>query len=54
MIEMRNVKVRWVKDGEERVSVVAYDESSAKRRVKELEAQEGISDVRAVPVPLGA
>ncbi|MFI1528602.1 hypothetical protein [Streptomyces griseus] len=51
---MKNFKVRWVEDGRERASVVAYDESSAKRRADELEPQEGVSNVRVVPVAPGA
>ncbi|MYR95471.1 MULTISPECIES: hypothetical protein [unclassified Streptomyces] len=50
---MKNFKVRWVEDGRERVSVVAYNESSAKRRAEELELQDGVSDVRVVSVAPG-
>ncbi|MEU4920258.1 hypothetical protein AB0G29_12965 [Streptomyces parvus] len=51
---MKNFKVRWVEDGRERVSVVAYDEPSAKRRAEELEPREGVSSVRVVPVAPGS
>ncbi|XMN06963.1 hypothetical protein ACK8N7_13375 [Streptomyces griseobrunneus] len=51
---MKNFKVRWVEDGRERVSVVAYDERSAERRAEELGPLEGVSNVRVVPVAPGA
>ncbi|MEV0934261.1 hypothetical protein ACIBMX_10735 [Streptomyces phaeochromogenes] len=50
---MKNYRVKWTESGEERTSVVAYDNPSAKHRAGELEASEGITNVRVVSAKPG-
>ncbi|MGI5196924.1 hypothetical protein ACQEVY_25355 [Streptomyces sp. CA-288835] len=50
---MKNYRVTWTEGGEERTSVSAYDDPSAKQRAEELEDTEGVSSVRIVAVKPG-
>jgi hypothetical protein len=50
---VKNYRLKWTEDGKSRTSVVAYNESSAERRKRELEGQDGVSDVKIVITKLG-
>ncbi|WP_369272380.1 hypothetical protein AB5J55_22405 [Streptomyces sp. R11] len=50
---MKSFRVRWTEDGQERESAVTYDATCAEERVNELEAREGVSNVRSVAVKPG-
>ncbi|MFF5371328.1 hypothetical protein [Streptomyces sp. NPDC013187] len=45
--------MRWTQDGQEHESAVMYDAPCTERRVRELEATEGVTDVRSVPAKPG-
>ncbi|MFF8840517.1 hypothetical protein [Streptomyces sp. NPDC015130] len=50
---MQNYRVTWVQDGREKRSGVSYDQPSAESRKARLEQEDGVTDVRIVPVKPG-
>ncbi|MER6086525.1 hypothetical protein [Streptomyces bluensis] len=50
---MRSFRVRWTEEGQERESAVTYDATCAHKRVVELGATKGVTNVRSVPVKPG-
>jgi hypothetical protein len=50
---VKSYRVRWTQDGQEHESAVMYDAPCAEKRVNELEATEGVSNVVSVPAKPG-
>jgi hypothetical protein len=50
---VKSYRVRWTQDGQEHESAVMYDATCAEKRVNELEAAEGVSNVFSVPAKPG-